>query len=469
MRAGPATVVRSGSEPYRRTMSTPEPRRLVVRGCDVLEVPAEGECTVVSEKDIHITGNLITSIVPTGRPVPRAAEILDGTGLLATPGLVNGHTHSPMVLFRGAAEDVPVHDWFNKRVWPMESNLTAQDVHHGALLACAEMISSGVTTFVDHYFFPEQIAEAVASTGIRANIAPTFFSSQGPAALAETVAFAEHWHGGAGGRVTVSLGPHAPYTVDDADLTALAVHARRLGIGLHLHASENLAQTESSMARRGITPIEVLERTGILDAGVMIAHGCGIIPQDYAMLADHADRVAVTSCPKVYLKHALWPLTPIRDLLDLGVTVAAGTDGAAGHNTLDVWEALRLVAMTQKLETRDAMFLSVSDTLRLAMRGGAAAARLPPGAGALEPGQLADIVLVDLSGLHHRPLHDPRAALVYGVQTNDVKSVVVDGRVLMRDRKLLTVDVPGLLAEIDARTGRLVDTSSGASVQFYDP
>jgi cytosine/adenosine deaminase-related metal-dependent hydrolase len=177
----------------------------------------------------------------------------------------------------------------------------------------------------------------------------------------------------------------------------------------------------------------------------------------------------VTSCPKVYLKHALWPLTPIRDLLDLGVTVAAGTDGAAGHNTLDVWEALRLVAMTQKLETRDAMFLSVSDTLRLAMRGGAAAARLPPGAGALEPGQLADIVLVDLSGLHHRPLHDPRAALVYGVQTNDVKSVVVDGRVLMRDRKLLTVDVPGLLAEIDARTGRLVDTSSGASVQFYDP
>lgn len=442
---------------------------LVITGPDVLVVPAAGEVTVSPAQDIWIGGGLITKIVPTGGPLPDRVQILDGRGLIATPGLVNGHTHSPMVLFRGAAEDVPVHDWFNQRVWPMESNLTERDVYYGALLACAEMISSGVTTFVDHYFAPEEIAEAVAVSGIRANIAPTYFSSQGRDALEATAAFAEQWHGGADGRVTVSMGPHAPYTVDDADLTRLADHARRLGIGVHLHASENVQQAESSLARRGITPIEVLEQTGILDAGVMIAHGCGILPADYDMLAAHADRIAVTSCPKVYLKHALWPLTPIRDLLGLGVTVAAGTDGAAGHNTLDVWESLRLVAETQKLETRDAMFLSVSDTLRLAMRGGAAAARLGPDAGALEPGQRADIALVDLSGLHHRPLHDPRAALVYGVQTNDVKSVVVNGKVLMHDRNLLTIDVPALLAEIDSRAGRLVDLSSGNSVQFYDP
>ncbi len=449
---------------------TPDiPRRLVIRGCDVLTVPAVGECGVLANQDIQIADGVIMAVEPSAPETPEGVELLDGHGLIATPGLVNAHTHSPMVLFRGAAEDVPVQDWFNKRVWPMESNLTAPDVGYGALLACAEMISAGVTTFVDHYFHPEQIAEAVAASGLRANIAPTYFSSQGPDALEATAAFAEHWHGGADGRVTVSMGPHAPYTVTDEDLATLADHARRLGIGLHIHASENLAQTQSSLARRGITPIEVLERTGILDAGVMIAHGCGIVPDDYEMLAPHADRVAVASCPKVYLKHALWPLTPVRDLLELGITVAAGTDGAAGHNTLDVWEALRLVAETQKIETRDAMFLSVSDTLRLAMRGGAAAARLGPGAGALEPGQRADIALVDLRGLHHRPLHDARAALVYGVQTSDVKSVVVDGRVLMRDRHLLTVDLPDLLAEIDSRVARLVDLSSGRSVQFYDP
>ncbi|SDO24657.1 5-methylthioadenosine/S-adenosylhomocysteine deaminase [Nakamurella panacisegetis] len=450
-------------------MTIDPPGPLLIQGCDVLVVPESGDVTVRTAQDIRIDDGLITAITPTGQLVPDGVEILDGHGLLATPGLVNGHTHSPMVLFRGAAEDVPVHDWFNKRVWPMESNLTDRDVYYGALLACAEMISSGVTTFVDHYFTPHEIAEAVAESGIRADIAPTYFSSQGRDALEATVAFAEQWHGGAGGRVSVSMGPHAPYTVNDDDLTLLADHARRLGIGVHLHASENVQQAESSLARRGVTPIEVLQQTGILDAGVMIAHGCGILPRDYDMLAAHADRIAVASCPKVYLKHALWPLTPIRDLLGLGVTVAAGTDGAAGHNTLDVWEALRLVAETQKLETRDAMFLSVSDTLRLAMRGGAAAARLGPGAGALEPGQRADIALVDLSGMRHRPLHDPRAALVYGVQTHDVKSTVVAGRVLMRNRQLLTVDVPGLLAEIDSRAGRLVDLSSGASVQFYDP
>ena len=148
--------------------------------------------------------------------------MIDGRGLLAVPGLVNAHTHSPMVLMRGAAEDVTVEGWFNDRVWPMESNLTPADVRIGARLACAEMIRSGVTTFADHYFFPEQIAEAVAETGLRADIAPTYFSSQGEEALEATVGFAQAWHGRADGRVTVSLGPHAPYTVDDGDLRTLA-------------------------------------------------------------------------------------------------------------------------------------------------------------------------------------------------------------------------------------------------------
>src|ERR1700712_3444112 len=210
---------------YGRAMSTDISARLIVRGCDVLTVPSAGECGVLARQDIHIDAGVITTIEAAATHIPDGVEVLDADGLIATPGLVNAHTHSPMVLFRGAAEDVPVQDWFNKRVWPMESNLTAADVGHGALLACAEMISAGVTTFVDHYFFPEQIAEAVAVSGLRADIAPTYFSSQGPEALDATVAFAEQWHGGADGRVTVSMGPHAPYTVNDLDLTTLADHA----------------------------------------------------------------------------------------------------------------------------------------------------------------------------------------------------------------------------------------------------
>ncbi|GGR62819.1 hydrolase [Streptomyces aurantiogriseus] len=443
---------------------------LVVAGCDVLRVPVEGECEILRAQDIVVADGRIQEVRPTGAAGPRsAAEVIDGRGLLAVPGLVNAHTHSPMTLMRGAAEDVTVEGWFNDRVWPMESNLTPEDVRVGALLACAEMIRSGVTTFADHYFFPEEIAEAVAETGLRADIAPTYFSSRGTAALEETVAFAEEWHGGAGGRVTVSLGPHAPYTVDDTDLRTLAGHARRLGLRLHIHAAEHLEQTEAGLERRGITPIRVLHDTGVLDAGALIAHGCGIVEQDLPLLAEYADRTAVACCPKVYLKHALSPLTPVRALLDAGVTVAVGTDGAAGHNTLDVWEALRLVALTQKQQVRDATWMTVSDTLRLATRGGARALGLQDRIGALEPGFRADLALVDLSGLHCRPLHDPRAALVYSARASDVRTVVVDGRVLLRDGRLLTVDEPALLAEADARVARILDTSHGRAVQHYDP
>ncbi|MGP4043005.1 amidohydrolase [Streptomyces sp. 2A115] len=448
----------------------PSTGRLLVRGPDVLRVPPEGECEVLRARDIVVADGLIEEIRPTDAADPgHAADVIDGRGLLAVPGLVNAHTHSPMVLMRGAAEDVTVEEWFNDRVWPMESNLTAADVRLGARLACAEMIRSGVTTFADHYFFPEQIAEAVAETGLRADIAPTYFSSRGAEALEATVGFAEAWHGGAGGRVTVSLGPHAPYTVDDGDLRTLAAHARRLDLRVHIHAAEHLEQTQSSVARRGITPVRVLHETGILDAGALIAHGCGIVEQDLPLLAEYADTTAVACCPKVYLKHALSPLTPVRDLLDAGVAVAVGTDGAAGHNTLDVWEALRLVALTQKQAVRDATWMTVSDTLRLAVRGGARALGLQKEIGALEPGMRADIVLTDLSGLHCRPLHDPRAALVYSARASDVRTVVVDGRVLMRDGRLLTVDVPALLDEADARVARILDTSHGRAVQHYDP
>ncbi|MCT9077473.1 amidohydrolase [Streptomyces fulvoviolaceus] len=444
--------------------------RLVVTGCDLLRVPAQGECEVLRAQDIVVADGRIQDVRPTGATGPgNAAEVIDGRGLLAVPGLVNAHTHSPMVLMRGAAEDVSVEGWFNDRVWPMESNLTPADVRVGALLACAEMIRSGVTTFADHYFFPERIAEAVAETGLRADIAPTYFSSGGPEALEGTVKFAEAWHGGAEGRVTVSLGPHAPYTVDDGDLRTLSGHARRLGLRLHIHAAEHLEQTESSLARRGITPIRVLHETGVLDAGALIAHGCGIVADDLPLLAEHADRTAVACCPKVYLKHALSPLTPVRELLDAGVTVAVGTDGAAGHNTLDVWEALRLVALTQKQAERDATWMTVSDTLRLATRGGARALGLENRIGALEPGMRADIVLTDLSGLHCRPLHDPRAALVYSARASDVRTVIVDGRVLMRDGELLTVDEHALVTEADARVARILDTSHGRAVQHYDP
>lgn len=447
-----------------------ERHTMLIRGCDVLDVPATGECQVLRARDISVRDGVIEAIEPS-RPelVPGATEVIEARGLLAIPGLINAHTHSPMVLMRGAAEDMPLAAWFNERIWPMERNLTAADVRLGALLACAEMIRAGVTAFADHYFFADEIAAAVVSSGLRANIAHTHFSSRGREGLEAGLRFAADWHGRGNGRVAAAMGPHAPYTVTDADLSLLADHARRLGIRVHVHASEDAEQTNASLRRRGITPIGVLETTGVLDAGALIAHGCGIVDADLALLAPHAATTAVACCPKVYLKYAMRPLTPVRKLLEAGVTVAAATDGAASHNTLDVLEAVRLIAMTQKHAEQDATWMTVSDVLRLATRGGARALGWGDELGALEPGRRADVVLVDLTGLHCVPVHDPRAALAYSARASDVRTVIVGGRVLLRDGRLLTVDVDALLPTLDACVSRLTDIAHGETVQRYEP
>jgi 5-methylthioadenosine/S-adenosylhomocysteine deaminase len=447
---------------------------LVVRNVAVLVVPEIGECRVDDAQDIHIRDGRITAITPTGSGPAESTqaaetgewEVIEGRGLLAVPGLVNAHTHSPMVMMRGAAENLSIEDWFNQRIWPMEMNLTPERVRVGARLACAEMLLAGVTTFVDHYFHADQIAAAAVESGIRADLAPTYFSGETPIDAAIDTARELR---SLDPRITTSLGPHATYTVTDDDLRRTAEIARAEGFRIHLHAAETDDQTQSSIDKYGVTPIQVLERTGGLDAGALIAHGCGIRPDDLPILQRYADRVTVASCAKVYLKLAMGPVTPIKGLQEAGVRVGVGTDGAAVHNTLDVWESLRMVALTQKQRENDAEWMTVSDTLRLATRGGAAAAGMADQIGVLEPGRQADLALVDLSGPHNQPLHDPRAALVYSVRAPDVVTVVVDGNVVVRDRQLTTMDLAEVLADAQALAHTLVDRSKGGAIQHYQP
>ncbi|RZT11986.1 5-methylthioadenosine/S-adenosylhomocysteine deaminase [Kribbella sp. VKM Ac-2569] len=445
--------------------------RVLIRNVSVLIVPEQGECRVDEAQDIHVQDDRIVAITPTsvapdaGEP---PTEVVDGSGLLAVPGLVNSHTHSPMVMMRGAAEDLSIEDWFNRRIWPMEVNLTPDRVRVGARLACAEMLLAGVTTFVDHYFHADQIASAAIESGIRADLAPTYFSSAGQDAIDaafETTRALSTRHP----RITASLGPHATYTVTDEDLRRTADLARSEGRRIHLHAAETDDQTQASLDKHGVTPIQVLERTGVLEAGALIAHGCGIREEDLPILERYADRTTVASCPKVYLKLAMGEVTPIKGLRSAGVNVGIGTDGAAVHNTLDVWEAIRMVALTQKQREHDAEWMTLSDTLRLATRGSAAAAGLENQIGVLEPGRQADIALVDLSAPHNQPVHDPRAALVYSMRASDVVTVLVAGQVVVRDRQLTTMDLTEVLADAQALAHTLVDLSTGGAVQHYAP
>lgn len=425
-----------------------------------------GGLDFLADARIVVHDGAIVSVGVADGPSPSAREHLDGRGQVALPGLVNAHTHSPMVLFRGAAEDVSTEDWFNKRIWPMEVNLTADDVELGARLACAEMIAAGVTTFVDHYFHMDRIAAAVTDTGIRANLGWTYFSSEGHEAFDRGLDFALSHRAAAAGRISTSLAPHGVYTITDDDLRRTGEAAREHDLLVHIHCAENRAQTRASRVQRGVTPVAVLHRTGVLDGRTLIAHGKGIVPEDVPYLQAAAGRVGVGVSPKGYLKVAE-EITPIRLMLAAGINVGMATDGAASNNTLDVWESMMITALVQKYAERDELFLPARQALALATSGGAAAAGLASEIGSLEVGKRADIILVDLSGPHTQPVHDLASTLVYSARSADVSTTIVDGRILMRDRRLLTVDVGEVSAALRPRLAALTNISHGSTIQEY--
>ncbi|MFE0205134.1 amidohydrolase [Streptomyces sp. NPDC058985] len=447
-----------------------KPADLVITGCTVLVHDDRERIGFEEDTAIVVRDGAVDSVTTAAAAVAglAAADRIDAHGQVALPGLVNCHTHAPMAALRGLAEDLPTEEWFNDVVWPVESNLTERDVTLGARLACAEMIRAGVTTFADSYFHMDAVAAVVAGCGMRAQLGQAYFSSQGAEGREASLEFALRHRGAAGGRITTALAPHAPYTVTDADLAATAALARDHGLPVHLHAAENRDQTDTSLARHGATPIQVLERTGILGTDVLIAHGTGITGDDLPLLARAEGRTAVATAPRGYLKFA-WPgTTPVRALRDIGIPVGLATDGAASNNSLDVWESMALTSLIQKSTEDDPRWLTSRQALHHATLQSADAVGLAGTVGRIAPGLRADLILVDLTGPHTQPVHDLAATLVHSARSADVRTTIVDGRVLMRDRVLLTLDVPAVVRELEERLPALTDRGHGRRVQEYD-
>ncbi|MFK0066359.1 amidohydrolase [Streptomyces sp. NPDC091046] len=446
-----------------------EPADLVITGCTVLVHDDRERIGFEPDAAVVVRDGVVESVTTAaaGAAVP-AADRIDARGQVALPGLINCHTHAPMAALRGLAEDLPTEEWFNDVVWPVESNLTVRDVILGARLACAEMIRAGVTTFADSYFHMDAVAAVVDRCGMRAQLGQAYFSSQGSEGREASLEFALRRRDGAGGRITTALAPHAPYTVTEADLAATAELAREHGLPVHLHAAENREQTDASLARHGVTPIEVLARTGVLDTDVLIAHGTGITEGDLPLLARADGRTAVATAPRGYLKFA-WPdTTPVRALREAGVPVGLATDGAASNNSLDVWESMALTSLIQKSAEGDPRWLTSRQALHHATVQSAQAVGLGDVVGRIAPGRRADLILVDLTGPHTQPVHDLAATLVHSARAADVRTTIVDGRVLMRDRELLTLDVPAVVRELGERLPALTDRGHGRRIQRYD-
>jgi 5-methylthioadenosine/S-adenosylhomocysteine deaminase len=360
------------------------------------------------------------------------------------PGLVNCHGHAAMTLFRGIADDLPLMPWLEERIWPLEARLTADCVYWGSMLAIAEMIRGGTTTFTDMYFFEEQTARAAAETGMRAVLSRGIVAGPNMQnSLAESRQLAEDWHGAAGGRITIQLGPHALYTCPPATLAPVLDLAAELGLALQIHLAETRGEVEESLTRYGKSPVAVLEEAGFFQLPVLAAHGVHISQEDIGILARRDVRVSHNPASNLKLGSGI---APVPDLLSQGVTVGLGTDGAASNNNLDMLLELRLAALIHKGIHNDPTLVPAAAALEMATSMGARALFLED-VGSIREGMKADLILVDLNKAHFSPRHNPEAAIAYAAHASDVALVMADGQILLEGGRLTTIDEERVIFE----------------------
>ncbi|MFB6157520.1 MAG: amidohydrolase [Haloferacaceae archaeon] len=390
-----------------------------------------------------------------------AAERLDASDGLVVPGLVNAHTHVSMTLLRGYADDKPLDAWLREDVWPVEAALEPADVRAGADLGLLEMIRAGTTAFADMYFEMDRVAAAVADAGLRAVLGHGAVTvgedaDEARADVERSAAFAREFDGAADGRVSTAVTPHSLTTVD-RDLLALAADlARDAGVPLHYHANETPDEV-APYEDEGVRPLRWASDHGLLEEGDFLAHCVHLDGGEVDLLAETG--AAAVHCPASNMKLASGA-APVRRLLNAGATVALGTDGAASNNDLDPFDELRDAAMLAKHATGDASALPAAAAVRMATAGGADALGLD--AGRVEPGRRADLAVVDLDAAHLTPRHDLVSHLAYAVRGSDVRHTVCDGRVLMRDREVLTMDAPAVRERAAERARGLLERAGVA-------
>jgi len=437
---------------------------LAILNCDVLKVENK-TASVVTGQDILIEKDKIEKIIPhASAMIDQNTSKIDGHGLLAMPGLINTHAHTPMVYFRGLVEDVTVEEWFNDYIWPMESNLTEEDVYWGMLLGMAEMIESGVTTVADHYFYMDQEAEAVKESGMRANLAWAVFGHQGEKGLDRTVEFIRKWNDSANGRIITWLGPHAPYTTTPDFLKLVVVKAKELGVGIHIHVSETRDQVQNSLRDYDLTPVKLLQQVGVLDHPTLLVHCSFATDEDIEILTHYP--VGVAQAPKTYMKAGVG-LAPVLKFLKKGIPVGLASDGAASNNTLDILEQLRLMVLSQRVSLTDPLILPVGELLDMAFRSSARVSGFGDSIGELKENKLADIALIRQDGLQNFPCFNPAVNLVYSVQPSQFDNVICNGKVLMQNHQLKTINKDKVKQEISKRLERMTQRENGKSIAFY--
>lgn len=403
-------------------------------------------------KNILIDGKRIAGFPENADGVPYD-EIIDGKGMLALPGLVNTHTHVAMTLFRSYADDLALMDWLQNMIWPAEAHLDDDIVYWGSMLAFAEMIRGGTTAFCDMYMFMDSCAQAAEAAGIRGNIARGLagVTPNGMKALEENVELYRKWNNGADGRIRVMLGPHAPYTCPPDYLKKVRDTAEQYGIPIHIHLSETKGEVDTCREKFGVTPIALMNQIGLFDVPTLAAHCVHVTEDDIAIMAEK--QVCVAHNPGSNLKLASG-IAPVPAMRKAGVVVGLGTDGASSNNKLDMFAEMRLAALIHKAASLDPFAIKAEEALQMGTKDGAMCLGYDD-LGELKKGYLADLILVDRSGWHWKPRFNSISLAVYAGNSMDVDTVMVNGKVLMRHKELLTIDTEKLDYEVQRVTDKL--------------
>ena len=434
---------------------------LIIRGDHIITMDADG--SVYKEAAVAVDKGIIVAIGPASEILTayQSNSMLEGDNRVVMPGLINGHTHAAMTLLRGMAEDMALLDWLTRYIFPAEIEFVdAEFVRIGTELACWEMIRGGTTTFVDMYYYPDVIADVVESCGMRALISATVIErpSPGAANAADSIikgkAFIGRWKG-KNPRITPVFGPHANYTLDIEQLRAVREAAKEAGVGIAIHMSESLYEVEYSKTNYGKTSIDLFDSIGLLDLPTIGAHVVWPTDAEIPILVER--KVGVIHNPTSNMKTAAG-ISPVAKMLAAGVHVGLGTDGSASNNDLDMWEEIRLAALLQKVNRMDPEVMPANTVLTMATRGGAEAIGLGSSIGSLEVGKRADIIQVSFDDVHFIPTYDVISQLVYVADEQDVISVVVDGKILMKDREMLTIDTARVAKEAKKLAGRIQQT-----------
>ena len=426
---------------------------------DALVVPmtaAEGE-QVWMHGSVGVVGNRIALLTEEDEAVERFlaaypdARVMDCAGKAVIPGLINTHCHAAMTLQRNRADDIPLMAWLNDHIWPFESKQTKEDIALGMTLGMAEMLLGGITSFVDMYFEEDHCVEVVDRMGMRAVLGCSYFD----ATIDEVLRSAERAVKAAKGkeRIRISIAPHAPYTVSEENLQRGKRFAEEHGLDYMVHAAETQDELTYVAEKYQTTPVRLLDRLGLLDSRTVLAHCVWVDEEEMALMRERGVTVSHNVQSNMKISSGVAPVTA---MLREGVCVTLATDGSSSNNDLDLWEEMRSAAFLQKVEQMNPLVLPAYEVLKMATVNGARAMGHEGELGVIREGALADLVVIDLEKPHLQPMHDPVADLVYCGKASDVDTVIVDGRIVVENRRIVGLDLKKLYRQVADAVQRIV-------------